>query len=124
MTGVRCLWALFFGVLAAWGAYTSVYWYKPRGRWAVARKFNFVCDVAFTCTSTLILCGILTGNVSRWMFIPFGILYAVWLFLPCYFQVVNRVTSIHICRNVAFAIIALLCFAIAGGLICTSWVGL
>ncbi len=57
------------------------------------------------------------------MFAPLGISYSALVFLPCYFRVVNRVMVVLVARDVLFAAIAILCFAIVAGIVPMSWFG-
>jgi hypothetical protein len=124
MATAHFLWTLLFSGLTLWGVYTGVHWYKPKGRWALARKVNFAFDTVFTSTCLLIVVGLVTECFRAWMFAPLGISYALMIAFPCYFRLVNRIRGVRIARDMLFAVIAAVCLAIATGLVPTSVIGL
>ncbi len=123
MTALQCLWAVVFGALGLWGAHATAHWYKPKGLWAPARKRIFACCLLVTGGCVLVVAGLIANRLRGWMFAPLGISYSGLLFLPCYFRVVNRVKIVLVARNVLFAAIAILCFAIVAGIVPLSWFG-
>jgi hypothetical protein len=120
----RLIWTVLFILLGAWAAYTSSRWYTPKRRWAPARKVIFACDLTLMASCVLIVAGLTTDRFHAWMFAPFGAIYATAVFLPCYFPAVTRVKAIRMVRNVLFVVIAILCFAVAVGILPTSYLGI
>jgi hypothetical protein len=120
----RLIWTAVFASLGLWAVYTSSYWYKPKRRWAPARKVIFACDLAFAASCWLVVAGLVTDRFHAWMFAPLGAVYATAVFFPCYFASVNRVKPVRRARNVLFVLIALACFAVALGILPTSYIGL
>ena len=123
MTIVRGLWAVFFGALGLWGAYSTAHWCKPKGPWAPARKRIFACCLLVTGGCALVLAGLVARCLRGWMFAPLGIGYTGLLFLPCYFRIVSRVRIILVARDLLFAAIAILCFALVAGIVPLGWFG-
>jgi hypothetical protein len=117
-------WTVVFGLLGLWAAYATAHWYKPVRRWAPARKMIFVGGLALTASCALMVAGLVTHRFMAWMFAPFGVIYALMVFLPCTFADFNRVKVLRRARDVLFVAIALFCFAVALGILPTHYLGL
>ncbi len=113
-----------FALLGAWGAYTVSRALKARGAWAARRWQVLLVDVLFG--GSCLLCGaaLWLDWFRAWMLLPFGASFLLMIPLPCYFKGVEQNRTLHLARNVLFAGIAALSFALALGLFPLSLFGL
>lgn len=124
MSTPQVIWTMVFILLGLWAAYATAHWYKPGRRWAPIRKVIFAGGLALTASCALMVAGLVTHRFRAWMFAPFGVIYALLVFLPCTFAGFNRVKVLRRARDVLFVAIALFCFAVALGILPVSYLGL
>jgi len=117
-------WAIGLALLCAWGVYATARTYRPPSASSRRRKRALAVDVLFSASCALCAVSLWSQWFRPWMVAPFGASYLLMIPMPCYFETVDRVPWLRRTRNLVFVAVAAASFAIAGGLIPLSWLGI
>lgn len=118
------LYALGLALLGAWGVFTWRKPFKPTGKWSGRRWQIFLVEILFAGSCFLCAAGLYFGWFHSWLLAPLGVSFLGMIPLPCYFESVDRIRWLHAARNLLFAAVAALCFALALQLMPLSLFGL
>lgn len=105
--------AIGLALLGCWGVYTGRGVWKMTGKWAALRWQIVTTGLVMVVSCFVCAAGLWWGWFRSWMLLPLGASYAAMIPLPCYFEAVDRIGWLHAARNVLFALIAILCAAVA-----------
>jgi hypothetical protein len=87
------------------------------------RNRALLVDILFSGSCAMCAVSLWLHWFRAWMVAPLGVAYLLMIPMPCYFEPVNRIRWLHATRNILFVATAVGCFAIAGGLVPLSWLG-
>jgi hypothetical protein len=115
---VPAAWAYAAGLaaLGAWATYTSYRALRAPGAWSAQRWQVLLAGLLLVAGCSVSAASLLQDRFAPWMLLPIGASYGWFIPLPCYFRRANR-GWLHVVRNVAFAMVAVSCFAVGLGLV-------
>jgi hypothetical protein len=107
------MYAFGFTLLGLWGVFSARRAWKHPGAKSRRRWMLTGTGLLFAGSCFFIADAVWFAWFQPWLLWPLGASFLLMIPQPCYFDAVDRIRGMHLARNVLFAAVAVLCFAVA-----------